>query len=319
MRIVFMGAPEFSVPILERLLLGEHELVSVYTHPDRPAGRGRALVFSAVKKVALERGLKVLQPASFKEPVAIEFLARLRPDVIVVAAFGRILPGEVLAMPPFGCINLHPSLLPRHRGPSPVQGAILAGDDWTGVTMMLMDEGVDSGPILSQRKVAIEPQDTTESLTKELAQVAAQLLEETLPLWLSHSLSPRPQGEEGATYTKLFSKEEGEIDWHLGAVEIWRRVRAFHPWPGCYTRWQGKILKILDATPIAGGRDLEPGRVIAVAPGQGAALGVETGEGVLGLLRIQLEGRRAMTVEEFLRGQRGFLGALLPASQWPSP
>lgn len=311
MRIVFMGAPEFSVPILERLLLGEHELVAVYTQPDRPAGRGRALAFSAVKKVALERGLKVLQPASFKELGAIEFLARLRPDVIVVAAFGRILPREVLAIPPFGCINLHTSLLPRHRGPSPVQGAILAGDDWTGVTIMLMDEGVDSGAILSQRRVAIEPEDTTESLTKKLAQVAAQLLEETLPLWLSHSLTPQPQGEVGATYTKLFSKEEGEIDWHLGAVEIWRRVRAFHPWPGCYTRWQGKILKILEATPIAGGRDLEPGRVITLAPGQGASLGVETGEGVLGLLRIQLEGRRAMTVEEFLGGQRNFIGALL--------
>jgi len=319
MRIVFMGAPQFSVPILERLLLGEHELVAVYTQPDRPAGRGRALALSAVKKVALERGLKVLQPASFKEAAAIEFLARLRPDVILVAAFGRILPGEVLAIPPFGCINLHPSLLPRHRGPSPVQGAILAGDDWTGVTIMLMDEGVDSGPVLSQRRVAIEPQDTTESLTKKLALVAAQLLEETLPLWLSRSLTPRPQGEEGATYTKLFSKEEGEIDWHLGAVEIWRRVRAFHPWPGCYTGWQGKILKIVEATPIVGGRDLEPGRVIALAPGQGAALGVETGEGVLGLLRIQLEGRRAMTVEEFLRGQRGFFGALLPEPRLPFP
>ncbi|TET38014.1 MAG: methionyl-tRNA formyltransferase, partial [Dehalococcoidia bacterium] len=211
MRIVFMGAPEFSVPILERLLLGEHELVAVYTQPDRPAGRGRALAFSAVKKVALERGLKVLQPASFKEPGAIEFLARLRPDVIVVAAFGRILAREVLAIPPFGCINLHPSLLPRHRGPSPVQGAILAGDDWTGVTLMLMDEGVDSGAILSQRRVAIEPEDTTESLTKKLAQVAAQLLEETLPLWLSHSLTPPPQAEEGAPYTQLFSKEKGEL------------------------------------------------------------------------------------------------------------
>ncbi|MFQ5925484.1 MAG: methionyl-tRNA formyltransferase [Dehalococcoidia bacterium] len=316
MRIVFMGAPEFGVPVLERLLLGQHELVAVYTQPDRPAGRGRPLAFSAVKKVAVARGLKVLQPAGFKEPAAIEFLARLRPDVIVVAAFGRVLPGEVLAIPPFGCINLHPSLLPRHRGPSPVQGAILAGDDCTGVSIMLMDEGIDSGAILSQRRVATEPQDTTESLTKKLAQGAAQLMEETLPLWLSHSLTPQPQGEEGATYTRLFSKEEGEIDWYLGAVEIWRRVRALHPWPGCYTRWQGKILKILEATPIAGGRDLEPGRVIALAPGQGATLGVETGEGVLGLLRLQLEGRRAMTVEEFFRGQRNFKGALLPDPRW---
>lgn len=310
MRIVFMGTAEFSLPILERLILGEHELVAVYTQPDKPAGRGRVLAFSAVKGVALGHGLKLLQPASFKEPGATEFLAGLRPDVIVVAAWGKILPSEVLALPPFGCINVHPSLLPRHRGPSPVQGAILAGDDCTGVSIMLMDEGVDTGAIICQRRVAIEPQDTTQSLTRKLAYVGAQLLEETLPLWLSHSLTPQPQGE-GASYTRLFSKQEGEIDWHLSAFQIWRRVRAFYPWPGCYTRWQGKILKILEATPLAGGG--QPGRVKALAPGEGAAIGVETGDGVLGLLLVQLEGKRAMTAEEFLRGQRGFRGIFLPS------
>ena len=309
MRIVFMGAAEFSLPTLELLIRSEHNLVAVYSQPDKPAGRGRAPAFPVVKEVALEHGLTVVQPASFKEAGVREFLARLRPDVIVVAALGKILPVEVLVLPPFGCLNLHPSLLPRHRGPSPVQGAILAGDEWTGVSIMVMEEGVDSGPILSQRKVAIEPQDTAQSLTSKLAQIAALLLEETLPHWLSHSLAPQPQPEEGATYTRLISKEEGEIDWHLSAVEIWRRVRAFYPWPGCYTWWQGRMFKVLEAIPLPGGG--EPGRVTTLEPGAGAALGVETGDGILGLLQVQLEGRRAMSAQDFGRGQRGFEGAIL--------
>ncbi|MBA7595356.1 Methionyl-tRNA formyltransferase [subsurface metagenome] len=313
MRIVFMGAAEFSLPILEWLIGSEHELIAIYTQPDRPVGRGRAPSPPVVKRVALEHGLTVVQPPRFKEPGVTESLSHSRPDVIVVAALGIILPSEVLALPPFGCINLHPSLLPRHRGPSPVQGAILAGDEWTGVSIMLMEEGVDCGPILSQRRVAIEPQDTTESLTKKLAPIATQLLQETLPLWLSRSLAPQPQPEEGATYTKLISKEEGEIDWHLSALEIWRRVRAFYPWPGCYTWWQGKMVKVLEAIALPGRG--EPGRVRALAPDAGAALGVETGDGILGLLRVQLEGRRAMSAEEFSRGQRGFVGAILPSQR----
>ena len=308
MRLVFMGSPDFSVPTLERLILGEHQVVAVYTQPDKPAGRGRAPALSPVKKVALEHGIEVRQPKSFKEPGALEALAQLSPDLIVVAAYGKILPEEVLTMPPFGCVNLHPSLLPRHRGPAPIQGAILAGDEFTGVSIMLMDTGVDSGPVLSQRRVAIKPQDTTESLTKKLAQAGAQLLEETLPLWLSRSITPRPQ-QGDATYTRLLSKEEGEIDWHLPAPEIWQRVRAFHPWPGSYTRWQGKVLKVLEVFPLPGER-AEPGRVIPLGGGQ---VGVQTGDGVLGLRRVQLEGRRAMSVDEFVRGHRGFIGALLPS------
>jgi len=226
----------------------------------------------------------------------------------VVAAYGQILPEEVLAIPPFGCVNVHPSLLPRHRGPAPIQAAILAGDEYTGVSIMLMDKGVDSGPILSQRRVAIDPEDTAESLTRKLAEVGAQLLEETLPLWLSRSITPRPQ-QGDATYTRLLSKEEGEIDWRLPAPEIWRRVRAFQPWPGCYTRWQGKMLKVLEVLPLPGGQ-AQPGLVIPLGAGQ---IGIQTGDGVLRLLRVQLEGRRAMTAEEFVRGQRGLIGALLPS------
>lgn len=312
MRIVFMGGAEFSVPALERLIQSKHQIVAVYTQPDRPAGRGRALAFTAVKRVALEHGLEVLQPAGFRERAAVDMLCGLGADAIVVAGWGRILPREVLTLPPFGCINLHPSLLPRHRGPSPVQGAILAGDEWTGVSIILMDEGVDSGPILAQSRLPIEPQDNGLSLTNKLAQLGAQLVEETLPLWFSHRLTPRPQPEEGATYTRLLSREDGEIDWHLSAVDIWRQVRAFSPWPGSYTRWQGRTLKVIEATPLQG-RDLEPGMVVALEPGQGAPLGVGTGEGVLGLIRLQLEGKRELAAAEFLRGQPGFIGALLPS------
>jgi len=308
MRLVFMGSSEFSLPSLERLILGQHRVVAVYTQPDKPAGRGRALALPPVKKLALEHGIEVRQPKTFREPGAVESLAQLNPDVIVVAAYGQILPEEVLAIPPFGCVNVHPSLLPRHRGPAPIQAAILAGDEYTGVSIMLMDKGVDSGPILSQRRVAIDPEDTAESLTRKLAEVGAQLLEETLPLWLSRSITPRPQ-QGDATYTRLLSKEEGEIDWRLPAPEIWRRVRAFQPWPGCYTRWQGKMLKVLEVLPLPGGQ-AQPGLVIPLGAGQ---IGVQTGDGVLRLLRVQLEGRRAMTAEEFVRGQRGFIGALLPS------
>lgn len=178
---------------------------------------------------------------------------------------------------------------------------------------MLMDEGVDTGAILSQCRVAIEPRDNTESLTGKLAQASAQLLEETLPQWFSGALVPRRQEEAGASYTVLFAKKDGEIDWHLSAVAIWRRVRAFYPWPGCHTRWQGRVLKVIEATPLPGGG--EPGRVMALALAEGAPLGVETGDGILGLLRVQLEGKKAMAAEEFLRGHRTFLGTTLPTLQ----
>jgi methionyl-tRNA formyltransferase len=315
-RLIFMGTPEFAVPSLERLIHAQHQVVAVYTQPDREAGRGRPLVLSPVKKVALARGLPLMQPARLS-PEEKERLAALHPDVIVVAAFGQILPPAVLDIPPLGCINIHPSLLPRHRGPSPAAAAILAGEELTGVTIMLMERGLDKGPVLAKAPAIISPQDTAGSLTLKLAEAGAELLAETLPRWQGGELVPQPQDEEKATYSKLTAKGEGEIDWHLAAVSIWRRVRAFQPWPGCYTRWRGKLLKILEATPLPGEGGLVPGRVIAVRyaggepePG-GAVVGVETGRGVLGLLWVQLEGRRAISAAEFIRGQRDFLGAEL--------
>jgi methionyl-tRNA formyltransferase len=311
MRVVFMGTPEFSVPALEQLVQSEYEVVAVYTQPDKLGGRGRVPAPSPVKRAALEHGLEVLQPATLRDPAEVEGLAALKPDVIVVAAFGQILPQSVLDIPGFGCLNIHPSLLPTYRGASPIPAAILAGDKDTGVTIMLMDAGMDTGPILSQIVVGIEAEDTTASLTIKLARAGAGLLVETLPLWFDRYLTPQPQDEGRASYTTPITKEDGAIDWRLSANEIWRRVRAFYPWPGCYTRWQGKLLRIHEAVPLHKKGITVPGRVIALASRQPAVVGVETGDGILGLLSVQLEGKRALPAVEFLRGQRGFVGDIL--------
>lgn len=307
MRIVYMGTSEFAVPALERLARGEHRVEAVYSGLDKPAGRGREVVPPPVKKRALELGIEVRQTASLKSREVVAALEALRPDLIIVASFGLILPPQVLAIPPHGCINLHPSLLPRYRGPTPIPAAILSGDDVTGASIMLMDEGIDSGPVLAQRTVPIEPSDTTQSLTDKLAIISADLLMKILPLWLSRSLSPRPQRPEEATYTKMLDKDDGKIDWHLPAVELWRRVRAFYPWPTCFTEWNGKGMRILEALPQAGQLG-EPGRVLDLGCGE---VGVQAGEGILKLVRVQLEGKKEMEIKEFVRGQRSFVGSIL--------
>lgn len=311
MRIVFMGTPEFSVPALEYLVKSEYRVVGVYTQPDRPSGRGRTLEQSPVKKVALEHDLDVFQAAKLRNPEEVQRLAALKQDLILVAAFGQILSQSVLDIPPFGCLNIHPSILPKYRGATPIPSAILAGEKETGVTIMLMDAGMDTGPIVSQIIVGIEPQDTTESLTERLAQASVRLLAETLPLWFDRSLKTQPQDGSKATYTTPITKEDGVINWQISAEEISRRVRAFYPWPGCYTWWQGRLLKILEAVALHKNGELLPGKVIALAPGQPAVIGVETGDGVLGLLRVQLEGKRALTAAEFILGQRTFVGSTL--------
>jgi len=311
MRIVFMGTPEFSVPPLEYLIKSEYQVVGVYTQPDKPTGRGRTLEQLPVKRVALQHGLELFQPVKLRNPDEVARLAALKPDLILVAAFGQILPQSVLDIPKFGCLNIHPSLLPEYRGATPIPAAILVGDKETGVTIMLMDAGMDTGPIISQIIVGIEPDDTTESLTTRLAQAGVRLLGEALPLWFEGSLKPQPQDGSKATYTKPVTKDDGTIDWQMSAVEISRRIRAFHPWPGCYTWWQGKLLKVLEAVALHKEGSLTPGKVVDLASGQPAVVGVETGDGILGLLRIQLEGKRALTASEFLLGQRAFVGSTL--------
>lgn len=312
MRIVFMGTPDFAVLPLEHLILNQYQVVAVYTQPDKVAGRGRQLVSSPVKKVAINRGLPVVQPVNFKSPEAVAELASFQPDIIMVAAFGQLLPRSVLDIPSHGCINIHPSLLPKFRGASPITAAILAGSEFTGVSIMLMDEGMDTGPVLARAQIPLSARDTTGSLTAKLSLIAAQLLLEVLPGWVRGELTPQPQNEAEATYSSLLTKESGEIDWHLSALEIWRRVRAFQPWPGCYTHWQGRQLKVLETVPLPGGKALEAGKVVALDRGE-AAFGIGCGEGILGILRVQIEGKRAMPAADFLRGQRQLIGAILPS------
>jgi len=311
LRIVFMGSPEFAVPALEHLVLDGYDIVAVYTQPDRPAGRGRATVPLPVKNTAVKMGLPVFQPESFRSAEAVARLAELKPDVIVVCAFGQMLPQAVLDIPPYQCVNVHFSLLPRHRGASPVAAAILAGDEFTGVSIQLVRKKLDTGPVLARAAIPISPRDNTGSLTEKLALVGAHLLQEALTGWLYDEITPRPQNEDEATYFSQINKGEGKIDWNLSAVEIWRRTRAFYPWPGCYTTWRGKQLKIIEATALPGEIDTEAGRVMSL-PGRGVGLGIGTGEGVLSVLRVQLEGKKAMSAAEFLRGQRDFIGVVLP-------
>jgi len=315
LRFVFMGSPEFAVPPLEHLILGGYQVVAVYTQPDRPAGRGRGLVSPPVKRAAIARGLPVVQPPSLKEAGVVEQLRDFNPDAIVVAAFGRILPRSVLGLPRLGCINIHPSLLPRFRGASPVAAAILAGDEFTGVSIMLMDEGLDSGPVLARAQIPISASDTTGSLTTKLSRLGAGLLGEVLVGWTRGELTPQPQNEAEASHCGSITKEEGEIDWRLPAIDIWRRVRAFNPWPGCYTRWRGRQLKIIEAVPLTEERAFKAGQVVeltSVPEGAKAAFGIGTGDGVLGILKVQLEGKQALYAADFLRGQREFIGAVLP-------
>ncbi len=310
-RIIFMGTPGFAVPSLEALICSTYQVVAVYTQPDRKSGRGQAVTSSPVKQLALSQGLQVVQPESLKTAGTAEGLAKFAPDLIVVVAFGQILPTEILDLPKLGCLNVHPSLLPRLRGASPIATAILQGDDVTGVTIMLLDAGMDTGPILKQREVPISADDTTGSLAIRLAQTGAQLLMETLPLWIDGRIKPQPQEESRASYSKVINKSDGEIDWRLPTVELWRRVRAFDPWPGCYTWWRSKRLQLGQVVPLYAERFGQPGEVIALSPQTPATVGVRTGDGVMGLLRVQLEGKREISADEFVRGQRDFIGSCL--------
>lgn len=317
-RVVFMGTPQFAIPTLQ-WLIDEYssedaagEIVGVFTQPDRPGGRGRKLRASPVKTLAQEHAIPVLEPKSLRTSEALAQLQTLRPDIIIVAAFGQILPASVLELPSFGCLNVHASLLPRWRGAAPVAAAILAGDDTTGITLMKMDAGLDTGPILTQRSLSIAPEDTREALSARLAQLGADLLCDTLPSWFAGDLEPQPQNEALATYAPQIKKDEGRINWRESADAIARRVRAFYPWPGTFTHWQGKSLKIMRATVIdswspAGNEDLFPGTVVAAAEGPA----VVTGEGALQLLEVQLAGKRPIEADDFARGARGFVGARL--------
>ena len=319
-RTVFMGTPEFAVAVLDALVAASFEIVGVYTRSDRPAGRGQRLDRSPVKQYAEAHGLPVYQPDSFRSPAEQAQLRDLCPELVVVAAYGVILPQPVLDLPRFGCINVHGSLLPRHRGASPIAGAILAGDREAGVTIMKMDAGVDTGPMLSSAAIPVSTHDTTGSLTERLARLGADLLVQTLPQWLRGDLQPAPQPGDGATFAPRIAKEDGRIDWHEPAVLIGRRVRAYQPWPSAFTTWDGQLLKVIAARvearqPQSGDLSLNPHpggtRVGQVVAGPRGTAAVITGDGLLWLETVQLQGRKATPVRAFLAGARGFIGAQL--------
>lgn len=312
MRIVFMGSPQFAVPSLEQLFISDFDIVAVYTQPDRPAGRGRGLTVSPVKTAALKWKIHVMQPESVNTKQALAGLSALKPDVIVVCAFSQILPQALLDIPPRQCLNVHFSLLPRHRGASPVAAAILAGDTFTGVTIQLVRYKLDTGPVLASASVPILPVDNTGTLTDKLSIVGAHLLQEALTDWLRGDIKPLPQDESRANYVGRVKKEDGEMNWNLSAEEIWRRVRAYYPWPGAYTYWKGKQLKINMASVLPGGGSKDDGRVINLPADEGV-VGVNTGDGILVLLNVQYTGKKAMPTAEFVRGQRDFIGSKLPS------
>jgi len=306
-----MGTPDFGVPVLESLVRSQHEVVAVYTRPDRPSGRGRHLASSPVKQSALVQGIRVIEPVSLREDVRVAELANLHPDLVVVAAFAYLLPEAMLSVPRYGCLNVHPSLLPRHRGPAPVAAAILNGDQRTGVSIMLMDVGLDTGPVLSQEAVTILDSDTTGTLTSALAERGGRLLVETMDGWLAGTVAPRAQKEAEATYSTKVGADDGLMDWMQPATVLWRRVRAYYPWPGCHTFWKGQRLKVHSARPLALHAHGEPGRVVQLPAAAPLRVGIVTVEGVLGLERIQLEGKRDAAAEEFVRGHRDFVGSVL--------
>ena len=297
-RTVFMGSPEFALPTL-RLLAESYPVVGVITQPDRPSGRGKVLTPPPVKQLALELELPLIQPERLRRPEAMQALRDWQPELIVVVAFGQILRQEVLDLPRFGCINVHGSLLPRWRGAAPIQAAILNGDSETGITIMCMDAGVDTGPLLNQRALLIRPQDTALSLGEAMAELGARLLLETLPPYLDGSLQPQLQEADQATYAPMLKKEAGLLNFGLPAVQLERQVRAFNPWPSAYTFYQEQMLKVHRASvvPDKGG---EPGTRF-IYQGMPA---ITSGEGSLVLDEVQPAGKKPMPGKVFLLGAR---------------
>ncbi len=303
-KIVFMGTPDFAVPTLETLIK-YHEVIGVVTQPDRPAGRNQEIRISPVKRVALGANIPVFQPEKLRRAEAIETLRQWQPDVYIVAAFGQILPQAVLDIPPYGSINVHASLLPRWRGAAPIHAAIRAGDVETGITIMLMDAGLDTGPMLSQGRILIAPDESGQSLHDKLADLGGRLLISTLPAYLNGAIQPQPQPEEGITYAPQIKKEEGLIDWSAEAISIERLIRAFTPWPGTFTTWAGKQLKIHQGE--VGEGDAPPGKVIENA----GRVAIGTGDGLFYPVQMQLAGKKTMMIDDFVRGYQQFIGATL--------
>lgn len=301
MKIVFMGTPDFAAGVLEALIGAGHEILLAVTQPDRARGRSGQPQFPPVKERALAHRIPVFQPVRIKSPEAVEELKKYPAELFVVAAFGQILSQEILDLPQYGCVNVHASLLPRYRGASPIQHAILDGEEKTGVTIMQMNAGLDTGDILYQKELPIEWTDTAQTLQDKLMALGGEAVVEALPLLEAGSLVPRPQSDAESCYAPLITKEMGKLDFTQEAVRIWRRIRAMTPWPGAYTSYQGKQLKLWEAMPIESGEcgGENCGRVLSVSRD---SFTVGTGEGALRVLSLQLEGRKKMSAHDFLLG-----------------
>jgi methionyl-tRNA formyltransferase len=303
-----MGTPAFAVPSLKQLIAAE-TVVGVVTQPDRPAGRGKKLAESPVKKVAQSAGIPVYQPESLRHENSSTQLQQWKPDLIIVAAFGQILRPHILELPPYGSMNVHASLLPRWRGASPIQHAILAGDPESGISLMQMEEGLDTGPVFIQEKLIIGARETASSLHDKLSDLGARMLAECLKSILGGLIVATPQDDSLATYAPRIKKEDAAIDWTKTSYQVDRLIRAMMPWPGAFTTWQGTGFKVISAYPVENYRfrDGLPGDILSY---KGSAL-VRTGEGGLQLEQVQLAGKQVMTIEEFLRGRPDFIGSRL--------
>ncbi|HKC94652.1 MAG TPA: methionyl-tRNA formyltransferase [Nitrospira sp.] len=311
MRVIFMGTPEFAVPSLEALLKSDDQVVGIVTQPDRPKGRGQSLTSSPIKLIAERERLPLLQPTKMKDPGFLDALRAWKPDLITVAAFGRILPPVILNLPPRGCMNVHGSLLPKYRGAGPIQWAIINGETETGITTMLMDEGMDTGAILLQERHPINVEDTAGTLSTRLAEVGGQLLIKTIAQLKAGTLVPRQQDHSLATLAPLLKKEDGVIDWAMSAMAIVNRIRGLTPWPGAYTFAGKERWTIWRAEAIAEQGNGLPGTVTQVTKD---AVHVATGHGVLALREVQPANRRRMTVSEYLAGHPISAGCILQQS-----
>jgi len=299
MKIIFMGTPDFAVGTLKALIESEHEVCAVVTQPDKQKGRGKVLQATPVKEIAAEAGIPVYQPRRVKEPEFLQMLDEIRADVIVVVAFGQIIPKEMLNMKPYGCINVHASLLPKYRGAAPIQWAVIQGEKESGVTTMQMDEGLDTGDMLLQAVIPLEKKETGGSLYDKLKQEGAELLMQTLEGLQNGSIMARKQGETTTEYAKMLKKEMGLIDWNKDAIEIERLIRGLNPWPSAFTHFNGKTLKIWQADVMEGKTGKQPGTIMGIFKD---SIQVQTGNGVLSLRELQIEGKKRMDAGAFLRG-----------------
>ncbi len=299
MKVIFMGTPDFSVGTLEALVQAGHEVVLAVTQPDKPKGRGKEMQFTPVKECALKYNIPVYQPLKVRESACVEELRKYDADIMVVVAFGQILPKEILEMTPYGCVNVHASLLPKYRGAAPIQWSIIDGEAVTGVTTMQMNEGLDTGDMLLKVEIPIEEKETGGSLHDKLAEAGAKLCVETLKALEEGTVTPIPQGDSPTSYAKMLDKQLGNIDWSKKAVEIERLIRGLTPWPSAYTNWQDKVMKIWDASVSKESHSAVPGTIVKV---EKEAFYVQTGEGLLAVKELQIPGKKRMDAGAFMRG-----------------